>query len=56
MYGPNPNSIYPNERIKQVYFIMNVIKNLRIIVGDYTYYDTEAALRLRTSKYSVITP
>lgn len=39
MNGPNPKSIYPNERIKQVCFIKNVIKNPNIIVGDYTYYD-----------------
>lgn len=39
MFGPDPNSIYPNERIKQVCFIKNVIKNPNIIVGDYTYYD-----------------
>ncbi|MBZ9686422.1 Vat family streptogramin A O-acetyltransferase [Clostridium estertheticum] len=37
--GPNPNSIYPNENIKQVCFIKNVIKNPNIQVGDYTYYD-----------------
>ncbi|QIK61448.1 Vat family streptogramin A O-acetyltransferase [Dysgonomonas sp. HDW5A] len=39
MNGPNPQSIYPNEKIKQVCFIKNVIKNPNIIVGDYTYYD-----------------
>lgn len=39
MFGPDPNSIYPNEQIKQVCFIKNVIKNPNIIVGDYTYYD-----------------
>lgn len=39
MYGPNPESIYPNEKIKQVCFIKNIIKNPNIIVGDYTYYD-----------------
>ena len=37
--GPNPNSIYPNENIKQVCYIENVIKNPNIQVGDYTYYD-----------------
>lgn len=37
--GPNPNSIYPNENIKQVCYIKNVIKNPNIQVGDYTYYD-----------------
>lgn len=36
--GPNPNSIYPNENIKTFCYIKNVIKNLNIQVGDYTYY------------------
>lgn len=38
-YGPNPKAIYPNEAIKSVYFIKNVITRPNIIVGDYTYYD-----------------
>ena len=37
--GPNPNSIYPNENIKQICYIKNVIKNPNIKVGNYTYYD-----------------
>lgn len=37
--GPNPNSIYPNENIKQVVYIKNIITRPNIIVGDYTYYD-----------------
>ena len=37
--GPNPNSVYPNESIKQVVFIKNVITRPNIIVGEYTYYD-----------------
>ena len=37
--GPNPNSVYPNESIKQICYIKNVIKNPNIQVGDYTYYD-----------------
>lgn len=37
--GPNPDSIYPNDSIKQVCYIKNVIKNPNIEVGDYTYYD-----------------
>ena len=37
--GPNPNSIYPNEAIKSVVYIKNVISRPNIIVGDYTYYD-----------------
>ena len=39
MPGPDPNSIYPNENIKQVVYIKNVITRPNIIVGDYTYYD-----------------
>lgn len=38
-YGPNPNAIYPNEEIKSVCFIKNIIVNPNIIIGDYTYYD-----------------
>ena len=37
-FGPNPNSIYPNENIKSVCFIKNVTKNPNIQVGEYTYY------------------
>ena len=37
--GPDPNAIYPNENIKQVVYIKNVITNPNIIVGEYTYYD-----------------
>lgn len=39
LHGPNPNSVYPNENIKQICFIKNVIKNSNIISGEYTYYD-----------------
>lgn len=38
-YGPNPDAIYPNEVIKSVCFIKNVITRPNILVGDYTYYD-----------------
>ena len=37
--GPNPDAIYPNEAMKSVCFIKNVITRPNIIVGDYTYYD-----------------
>lgn len=37
--GPNPDAIYPNETIKRVCFIKNVITRPNITVGDYTYYD-----------------
>ena len=38
-YGPDPNAVYPNENIKSVCYIKNVITRPNIIVGDYTYYD-----------------
>lgn len=41
MLGPNPNAVYPNENIKQVCFIKNVVKNPNIIIGEYTYYDDD---------------
>lgn len=36
---PNPNKIFPNEKIPGLCYIKNVIKNPNIIVGNYTYYD-----------------
>ena len=39
MTGPDPGKIYPNENIKQLVYIKNVITRPNIIVGDYTYYD-----------------
>lgn len=38
-FGPNPNSIYPNENIKSICYVKNVVMNPNIQVGDYTYYD-----------------
>lgn len=38
-YGPDPNAVYPNEAIKSVCFIKNVITRPSIFVGAYTYYD-----------------
>lgn len=38
-YGPNPDAIHPNEAIKSVCYIKNVVTRPNIIVGDYTYYD-----------------
>lgn len=38
-YGPDPNSIHPNDAVKSVCFIKNVVTRPNIIVGDYTYYD-----------------
>ena len=31
--GPNPNAVYPNENIRQVVYIKNVVTNPNIIVG-----------------------
>lgn len=39
MAGPNLNKLYPNEKIKQVVYIKNVITRPNIVIGDYTYYD-----------------
>ena len=36
---PNPNEAFPNPNIPSLYFIKNVVKNPRIIIGDNTYYD-----------------
>lgn len=35
----NKDAIIPNPNIKSLCYIKNVIKNPKIIVGDYTYYD-----------------
>ena len=40
-YGPDPNAIYPNEKMKSVCFIKNVITRPNIIIGEYTYYADE---------------
>lgn len=37
--GPNPDSVYPNEAIRQEVYIKHVITRPNISVGDYTYYD-----------------
>ena len=37
--GPDPHAVYPNEQIRQVVYIKNVMTNPNIIVGEYTYYD-----------------
>ena len=37
--GPDPNAVYPNEAIKSVCFIKNIITRPNIIVGEYSYYD-----------------
>jgi virginiamycin A acetyltransferase len=39
MNGPNPTSIFPFKNYERLCFLKNIIKNPKIIVGDYTYYD-----------------
>ena len=39
MKRPNPNEAFPNPNLPRLCFIKNVVKNPRIIIGDYTYYD-----------------
>ena len=41
MYGPDPDKTFPNEKIRSLCFIKNVITRPNIIVGDYTYYDDD---------------
>ena len=38
---PNPNEAFPNPKIPSLCYIKNVVKNPRIIIGDYTYYNDE---------------
>lgn len=37
--GPDPNAVFPNQSIKSVCYIKNVISRPNIEVGEYTYYD-----------------
>jgi virginiamycin A acetyltransferase len=41
MCGPDPNCIHPVNNYKGICFIKNVVKNPKVIIGDYTYYDGE---------------
>lgn len=36
---PDKNKAFPNPNIPSLCYIKNVVKNPRIIIGDYTYYD-----------------
>ncbi len=38
-FGPDPDKLFPNEKIPSLCYIKNAIKNPNIIVGAYTYYD-----------------
>ena len=51
---PNKNLAFPNPAIPSLCYIKNVVKNPRIIVGDYTYYDDVFTISLATSSLSVI--
>ena len=35
---PDPNKAFPNEKLPDLCYIKNVVKNPNIIIGDYTYY------------------
>ena len=37
MKRPDPNVAFPNPAIPSLCYIKNVVKNPRIIIGDYTY-------------------
>ena len=39
MNGPNPLTVFPLQNYNKLCFLKNIIKNPKIIVGDYTYYD-----------------
>ena len=39
MPGPSPDNPHPMAGFPQVCFIKNTVTNLRIVIGDYTYYD-----------------
>lgn len=36
---PDKDKAFPNPNIPSLCYIKNVVKNPRIIIGDYTYYD-----------------
>ena len=36
---PDKDKAFPNPNIPSLCYIKNVVKDPRIIVGDYTYYD-----------------
>lgn len=37
--GPNKNAVFPNEQLKNICYIKNIVKAPNILIGDYTYYD-----------------
>lgn len=38
-FGPDPNKAFPNDNIKSLCYIKNIITRSNIVVGEYTYYD-----------------
>ena len=54
-YGPNPEVIYPNEAIKSICYIKNVITRPNIVVGEYTYYhDNNGPEKLRNMLHIIM--
>ncbi len=41
IFRPDPDAIYPNEQIKSICYIKNIITRPNILIGAYTYYDDE---------------
>lgn len=41
LHGPDKNKAFPNDKIKSICFIKNVITRSNIIIGDYTYYNDD---------------
>lgn len=39
MNGPDKNTLFPLENYNRLCLLKNTVKNLNIIVGNYTYYD-----------------
>lgn len=39
MKAPNPNTAFPLKNYDRLCFLKNVVKNSKITIGDYTYYD-----------------
>lgn len=37
--GPSPDRVHPQPQSDRIVFLKNVVRNPRIVVGDYTYYD-----------------
>lgn len=35
----NPDAVFPNENLKNLCYIKNVIKSPNVFIGEYTYYD-----------------